>query len=88
LHKLNEKVERIAWNPVGFKENEEYKVRTVKTLDDGTLKDIALGLMNSEEPIRKTLVCSIEFLLAILTVRGGQYPFAIKVEKEGNLILF
>lgn len=88
LHKLNEKVERISWNPVGFKENEEYKVKSISTLGDEGLAEIATDLMNSEEPIRKSVVCSIEFLLAILTVRGGQYPWNIHVEKEGNLILF
>jgi hypothetical protein len=44
--------------------------------------------MNSEEPIRKSVVCSVEFLLAIMTVRGGQYPWSIHIEKEGNLLLF
>lgn len=64
-------------------------MRGVKTLDDRTLSDIVSDIMNSEEPLlRKTIVCSIEFLLAILTVRGGQYPWAITIEKEGNLILF
>jgi hypothetical protein len=85
---LNEKVEKISWNPIGFKENEEYKVKSVSTLGDEGLAEIASDLMNSEEPIRKSVVCSIEFLLAILTVRGGQYPWNIHVEKEGNLILF
>jgi len=32
LHKLNEKVERVNWNPLGFKENEEYKVHSISTL--------------------------------------------------------
>jgi hypothetical protein len=48
LHRLNEKVERISWNPVGFKENEEYKVKSVSTLGDEGLAEIASDLMNSE----------------------------------------
>ena len=59
LHRLNEKVEKITWNPVGFKENEEYKVKSVSTLSDPVLAEIATDLMNSEEPIRKSVVCSI-----------------------------
>jgi hypothetical protein len=62
-------------------------VRSVSTLGDAGLAEIATDLMNSEEPIRKSVVGSIEFILAILTVRGGQYPWNIHVEKEGNLIL-
>jgi hypothetical protein len=34
------------------------------------------------------VVCSPEFLLAIQTVRGGQYPWSITIEKEGNVLLF
>lgn len=34
LHRLNERIERVSWNPLGFKENEEYKVEPVKTLQD------------------------------------------------------
>ena len=34
LHRLNEKIERVSWNPLGFKENEEYKVQSIKTMDD------------------------------------------------------
>jgi hypothetical protein len=56
-------------------------------LGDAGLAEIATDLMNSEEPIRKSVVGSIEFILAILTVRGVQYPWNIHVEKEGNLIL-
>jgi len=59
----------------------------VSTLGDAGLAEIATDLMNSEEPIRKSVVGSIEFILAILPVRGGQYPWNIHVEKEGNLIL-
>lgn len=40
-------MERISWNPVGFKENSEYKVNGVSTLADGELAQIASGLMNS-----------------------------------------
>ena len=36
-HKLNEKVERVNWNPLEFKENGEYKVQTVQTLGDSVL---------------------------------------------------
>jgi hypothetical protein len=34
LHKLNEKVEKVNWTPLGFKENEEYKVQSVSTFGD------------------------------------------------------
>lgn len=58
LHRLNEKVERINWNPTGFKENEEYKINPSKTLKQPFLKNMAIDLMNSEEPIRKSVICS------------------------------
>ena len=59
LHKLNEKVERVNWNPLGFKENDEYKVRTVQTLGDSVLAGKAAEFMDSEEPIKKkSVVCS------------------------------
>jgi len=44
--------------------------------DEG-LAEIASDLMNSQDPIKKSVVCSIEFLLAVMTVRGGQYPWNI-----------
>lgn len=59
LHKLNEKVERVSWNPLGFKENEEYKVESVSTMGDEKLADIAYNLITSKQPIKKSLVCSI-----------------------------
>lgn len=46
LRKLNEKVERISWNPVGFKENEEYKILPARTLEQVILKRKAIELMN------------------------------------------
>ena len=58
LHKLNEKVDRVSWNPLGFKENQEYKVNPVSTTEDEELMDQATDLVNSEEPIRKSVVCS------------------------------
>jgi len=46
IHKLNEKVEKVSWNPLGFKENEEYKLVGVKTQDDPVLLDILSDLIN------------------------------------------
>ena len=56
---MNEKVEKISWNPIGIKENEEYKLKSVSTLSDSGLAEIAQNLMNSETPIRKSVVCSM-----------------------------
>jgi hypothetical protein len=33
------------------------------------------------------VVCSSEFLFALMTVRGGQYPWAISVSKAENVIM-
>ena len=76
LKELNPVVERISWNPVGIKEHKEYKPKKVSTMEDPYLAEIAADLMNSEEPIRKSIVCSIEFLLAILTVGADSTPGA------------
>lgn len=45
--------------------------------------------MNSEsEKVkkRKHVVCSLEFLLAIMTVRGGQYPWTLTIDKLENVL--
>lgn len=43
---------------------------------------------NSEEKSDKVrIVCSPEFLLAIMSVRGSVYPWAISIQKYGNLIV-
>ena len=47
LHKLNEKVEKVNWNPVGFKLNEEYKVQTISTLGDEFLSEKATEFMEN-----------------------------------------
>ena len=75
MHKLNPKIDRISWNPIGFKENEEYKIQSVSTAGDKVLFAKAMELIDTD--CNKTVVCSIEFLLALLTVRGGQYPWNI-----------
>ena len=56
-------------------------------MDDKGLEQTAIDLVNAEEPIRKSVVCSSEFLMAIMTVRGGQFPWSIKVDKADNVLL-
>jgi hypothetical protein len=47
LHRLNEKVEKISWNPVGFQEKEEYIITPATTLQDTFFRLKAVELMES-----------------------------------------
>ena len=69
--------------------NEDYKIQQSKTLKDGFLKNKAIELMNGEDEKakkRKHVVCSLPFLLAIMTVRGGQFPWTLTVDKMENIL--
>ncbi len=45
-------------------------------------------MFGNEEAAKKiNVVCSCEFLFALMTVRGGQYPWAISVSKAENVIM-
>ena len=60
----------------------------MKTEDDSYLINIGSSLFENEAAKDKiNVVCSSEFLLALMTVRGGQYPWAISVSKAENVIM-
>lgn len=81
-------MERISWKAIGFKENKTYNIKSVSTSKDKFLNKIAAHIVNSEQETKKVkIICSIEFLLALMTVRGSIYPWAIEIEKLGNLIV-
>ncbi len=63
-------------------------MKQVKTEDDSYLINIGGSLFESEKAKdRINVVCSPEFLFALMTVRGGQYPWAISVSKAENVIM-
>lgn len=52
------------------------------------INHIGASLFDNEEvKDRISVICSPEFLFALMTVRGGQYPWAISVSKADNVIM-
>ena len=61
----------------------------IKTEKDAFLRKKTTEIYNAESETiknRKHVICSLEFLLAIMTVRGGQIPWTLTVEKIGNIL--
>lgn len=83
---MNPQVERISWKATGFKENKAYEIESASTIKDQFFNRIAAYL--SEQSSDKTrIICSPEFLFALMTVRASIYPWTIEIEKMGNLIV-
>lgn len=86
LSLVNPAVDRIHWEETRFKENKVYTVDPIKTADDEVLTEIAGNLLE-ESNERLNIICHPTFLLALLTVRAGVYPWNIEIEKMGNILV-